>query len=131
MNAAEKARDWRAKNPEKHRALQDRTNIARRGNRRAEHLSRIYKIEPSDVVNMLAQQGGCCAICGTTQPTKKGGEWRIDHDHSCCPTKKNSPTCGKCIRGILCARCNTALGGFKDDPILLARAIAYLKRRLG
>lgn len=131
MNAADKSRKWRANNPAKQRAIQDRSNLARRGNRQAEHLNRLYKMSPSDVLDLLAEQGGCCAICGTTQPTKNGGAWRIDHDHNCCSGDKNSPTCGKCVRGILCARCNTALGGFKDDPLLLNRAIDYLKRRLG
>jgi Autographiviridae endonuclease VII len=30
------------------------------------------------------------------------------------------------IRGLLCARCNTALGMFEDDPIYLRRALEYV-----
>lgn len=40
----------------------------------------------------------------------------IDHDHAS----------GK-VRGILCGKCNIAIGLFKDDPELMARAAAYLK----
>jgi hypothetical protein len=36
----------------------------------------------------------------------------IDHDHACCPVPPGAQTrcCGKCVRGLLHFRCNTALG---------------------
>lgn len=55
---------------------------------------------------LLERQRRACAMCrkpfGDRQPIF------IDHDHSCCPDEKRS--CGKCIRGLLCLYCNTALG---------------------
>lgn len=66
--------------------------------------------------------GDECAICGTTEPGKHG--WHIDHDHRCCPA--NGSSCGKCIRGILCHKCNVGLGHFNDDPSRLAAAIDYV-----
>lgn len=56
-------------------------------------------------------QGGRCAIC-----FEHLGAPHIDHCH----------TLGH-VRGLLCNKCNTGLGKFNDDPILLARAVDYLK----
>lgn len=47
----------------------------------------------------------------------------VDHDHTCCPGKRS---CGRCVRGLLCNRCNRALGQFGDDIETLRRAVAYL-----
>jgi hypothetical protein len=49
---------------------------------------------------------GPCAICGATEPGGRG-RFHIDHDHTCCPTRQRS--CGRCIRGALCASCNMRL----------------------
>uniref|UniRef100_UPI001C85C09F endonuclease domain-containing protein n=1 Tax=Paractinoplanes polyasparticus TaxID=2856853 RepID=UPI001C85C09F len=37
-----------------------------------------------------------------------------------------NPTCGNCTRGLLCRRCNSALGQLADDPQRLERALQYL-----
>ena len=54
---------------------------------------------------------GKCQICGTVE------KLHLDHCHNT----------GK-IRGLLCMRCNTAIGRMHDDPELLRKAIAYLER---
>lgn len=74
---------------------------------------------------MLAQQGGTCAICGSYDPGGPG-RFRIDHDHSCCPDKLRS--CGKCVRGLLCNRCNVAIAMFQDDPVRMVMAASYVSR---
>lgn len=73
---------------------------------------------------MLASQGGVCAICKSPDP--KGRDWHMDHDHACCPTKARS--CGNCLRGLLCGRCNIAIGCFDDDPQVMHAAIEYVSR---
>lgn len=74
-----------------------------------------------DIEELLAGQGGLCALCGTDDALGKG--WMVDHDHKCCPGTK---TCGKCTRGVLCAPCNLGLGQFGDDANRLMSAAAYL-----
>lgn len=87
---------------------------------------RRYGITRAQMLDMLEDQGGC-AICGTAKPRNAGfrNGWHIDHDHKCCPTDL---TCGKCIRGVLCADCNKVLGLVGDSVTRLEQAIAYLQR---
>ena len=55
-----------------------------------------------------------CAICGDLPGTKRHS---LDHCH----------VSGR-MRGVLCTRCNSGLGFFRDDPRILQLAIDYLKR---
>ena len=87
-------------------------------NARQDHHLRLYGIPRVEVMRMVEQQGGC-AICAT----KTGTDWVVDHDHACCPRTR---TCGKCVRGVVCRKCNSGLGMFGDDPNRLLAAAAYL-----
>lgn len=62
---------------------------------------------------MFAAQGGRCAICG--DPPPEGRHLHVDHDHDAGD-----------VRALLCGRCNTMLGLAREDPEILASAIAYL-----
>lgn len=90
------------------------------------NLKTLYGLTPEAFDQLLLTQEGRCAICGTDDPTDNKGaiNWHVDHDHSCCPRKGS---CGKCIRGLLCGRCNIGLGGFRDDPVVLANAAQYVR----
>lgn len=83
---------------------------------------RRYKLTPDAYAAHLRSQGGGCAICGAT-PTP-AEVLHVDHDHACCPSRKKS--CGKCVRGLLCSRCNLMIGYAKDDPTVLRQAVTYL-----
>lgn len=61
-----------------------------------------------------------CQACGSTN------NLQVDHDHSCCPGAAQQPTCGKCVRGMLCGGCNLALGAVGDDVARLLALIDYL-----
>ncbi len=75
---------------------------------------RKYGITIEQYDELLASQGGCCAICG--REPRPDISLHLDHDHES----------GQ-LRGILCFRCNNALGDFDDDLTLLRGAIRYLE----
>lgn len=66
------------------------------------------------VDEVLAAQGGKCAICGALAPAGNGS-WHADHDHET-----------GLLRGVLCNACNPGLGCFKDSTKHLFSAIKYL-----
>jgi hypothetical protein len=71
-----------------------------------------YGISREQFEEMLDDQGGRCLICG-----RKEVRFCVDHDHE-----------SGVVRGLLCYRCNTGLGGFNDSPVLLQKAINYLMK---
>lgn len=66
-------------------------------------------------------QEGLCAGCGKpeTRKTPSGGVALMSADH-CHATGK--------FRGLLCSRCNLALGYAQDDPEILRSLASYLER---
>jgi Autographiviridae endonuclease VII len=62
---------------------------------------------------LLARQGGVCGICGKAPQEPLC----VDHSHAT----------GR-VRGLLCRKCNTALGSFDDDVSVMAAGIAYLRK---
>lgn len=81
-----------------------------------------YGMTPEEYDKILADQGGVCAICSGTNAS--GRALHVDHRHGCCGPNK---ACLKCVRALLCSRCNTGIGQFRESPDLLRRAIAYLE----
>jgi hypothetical protein len=75
-------------------------------------LKRKYGITQDQVDILLASQGGVCAIC--LNPPNK--QLYVDHDH----------LTGR-VRGLLCHRCNLALGMLGDNESGIRRALNYLR----
>lgn len=75
---------------------------------------------------MMAKQQHACAIC--RDPI--GWDAPIDHDHACCPTGAPVWDCGRCVRGILCVRCNVSLRHHDDDYAVLRQALLVGVQRL-
>lgn len=88
---------------------------------RSARLLRQYGVDADWYDAKLVEQDGGCAICERSPGVTA---LHIDHDHSCCPTRKKS--CGKCLRGLLCEDCNRAIGMLNDSPRLLVNAMSYL-----
>ncbi|MET8311638.1 endonuclease domain-containing protein [Micromonospora sp. NPDC005173] len=82
-----------------------------------------YKMPEGGYVAMVAAQNGRCAICAS--PPAQGAGLVVDHDHSCCPYGVRR-TCGRCVRGLLCGACNSALGMLREDVAMIARASVYV-----
>lgn len=82
---------------------------------RKSYMKREWGLGLEEYHRMLADQGGCCGICGGFDP-KGRGRFIVDHDHKT----------GK-VRGLLCNDCNLGLGKLGDNVELLRRAVAYLE----
>lgn len=98
-------RKWRAEKPDLYR---DRD------------LQRAFGIDMVRYKEMHDEQSGVCAICGNPEIVKRNGKVRwlaVDHCH----------TSNK-VRGLLCGKCNPMIGYSQDDPTILDKAAAYLRR---
>lgn len=73
-----------------------------------------YGLSPVDYQHRLEEQMGVCKICKNACDCK--ASLSIDHDHKT----------GR-VRGLLCFRCNVALGSFRDSVEVLKSAISYLE----
>ena len=83
-----------------------------RQNKRFEYL---YGINIEQYNDLFDVQNGKCAICGKHQ-SELDKRLYVDHDHET-----------SAVRGLLCQKCNTALGMLGDNLDLLWSAIEYLE----
>ena len=80
-----------------------------RAKRRVRHVKRMFNLTESAHRALIA--GGPfgparCWACGIDEPGGSGG-FHVDHDRLCC---EGNTSCGKCIRGLLCRKCNMSNG---------------------
>lgn len=73
-----------------------------------------YGITLQEYNELFEEQNGCCAICKRHQSELKRN-LHVDHNHN---TKE--------IRGLLCQKCNQAIGLLNDDPVLLNNVSEYV-----
>lgn len=71
-----------------------------------------YGLSRADYDAMLESQGGVCLICAEAP---EGKPLFVDHCHFT-----------GAVRGLLCTRCNTGVGMFRDNPDLMLAAAAYV-----
>lgn len=97
----EKAKLWQRSNPERVRIT---------------FIRHAYGLEPSDIIDLMDSQRGCCAICKETLIDSNGSRnYHIDHNH------EDSE-----VRGLLCRFCNNSLGLVKEDVEILKSMINYI-----
>lgn len=105
-------------------AYLQRRSAERAAVERRSKLKHTYDITPEQYDEMLAAQGGVCAICKQPEtlvdPKKGPRRLAVDHNHT---TGAN--------RGLLCANCNNGLGRFDDSVERLLSAVAYLSGHVG
>jgi hypothetical protein len=108
---------WREQNPERFAeySRRYRQRPERKASERNAYLLRKYGLSLDDYECMLEAQGGVCAICGEARPEER--TLHVDHDHVT-----------GAIRGLLCIRCNNAIGNFREEYELFLRAAEYLDR---
>ncbi|HVF04881.1 MAG TPA: endonuclease VII domain-containing protein [Frankiaceae bacterium] len=94
-----------------HNRITRENRVKNHGSTRNYHLVARYGLTADEVKEMVAAQGGTCAIC-RVRPAE-----HVDHDHET----------GE-VRGVLCFTCNVGLGNFGDDPHRLLLAQRYLTR---
>jgi len=83
-------------------------------------LKQKYGITYQDYVTLYNEQEGKCGICSIFLPLESKiftEILNVDHCHSS----------GK-VRGLLCHRCNKALGLFDDNTSTLEQAMRYLRK---
>lgn len=104
--------ECRAKKRRAH-SLKDLSKSSAR--RRKHRLKSIYGITMEQYDQRYIEQLGKCKICRTHQSELKK-RLEVDHDHAT-----------GLVRGLLCPKCNKALGLLNDNSEVLVSAIKYLK----
>src|SRR6185503_3329992 len=95
---------WERENPEKVKDQLIRRTLRAMQVRLSAHLRFHYQITIDDYKALLVKQGGKCAICFRDKGNARGHRLYIDHDHET-----------GLIRGLLCSRCNSAIGYFDEQ----------------
>mgnify|MGYP001562051975 CR=1 FL=1 len=107
---------YREEHKEEIAAKQKEYNLRRSPESRLASWYRLrYDLSFEDYNVILEAQGGGCAICGARVGDSLRRRLVVDHNHGT----------GK-VRGLLCGRCNMAIGLFLDDKELLVAAVGYL-----
>jgi len=81
---------------------------------------KIYGLNSESYDVLFTAQHGLCAICGLPEVATMRGKVKrlaVDHRHS-----------DDKVRGLVCSKCNTAIGLLDEDPKKFEAAMLYLER---
>jgi Recombination endonuclease VII len=97
---------WARANPRKDTRAATKRGLAR------------YGLTIEGYEELCIKQDGKCAICGeANNGGKKNWRLHVDHDHET-----------QIVRGLLCSRCNLAIGHLREDSVLFYSAMEYLAK---
>lgn len=83
--------------------------------KKAQAIKERYGLSMEEFNRMKELQLNVCAIC--KEPCNSGHDLSVDHNH----------TTGQ-VRGLLCKRCNLALGYLREDEGIIKNMLEYIKR---
>lgn len=79
-------------------------------------MKRKYGMSESEYQQLVIDQNYVCAICKRGEP-RKNSRLAVDHCHVT-----------GIVRGLLCTKCNTALGLLDEDAEVMKNLVAYLEK---
>ncbi len=82
--------------------------------RREQRLLKKYGISTDEYERMAESQEWKCKICDEAQEDRS--KFHVDHCHDT-----------QILRGLLCSRCNQAIGLMRDDPLIMRKAAQYVE----
>lgn len=106
-------RNYREKNKNKENKARNNWRATHKDRVKSTLLKRNYGISLNQFNKILIHQKNHCAICSEFFVKTP----HVDHNHKT----------GK-IRGLLCSRCNLAIGFTRDNIVILENAIKYLRK---
>lgn len=115
---SESQRNYYADKPDQYRNYVKKRRYKYKGIHKRVANLKTFGLTIKEYEEMLFTQNNQCAICGTFQ-CSSGRRFAIDHCHQT----------GR-IRGLLCLRCNQAIGKFHDNYFLLQQAADYVSGRI-
>lgn len=114
-------KEYRKNNPEIHREWAKKGREKLGSFRNIQEICRRRGITVEQYYELVELYDNKCAICRKeeTKKARKEGIAKLSVDH-CHVTNK--------VRGLLCHDCNTGIGKFLDDPVLLRTAAEYIEK---
>jgi hypothetical protein len=107
----------RYKNPERMKSKSEFSRKYAKENA-SKIIAKKYKLTEEEINEFYIKQKNLCGICGNKEKcTHKGKLVRLSIDHC--------HTTGK-VRGLLCRKCNLAIGNFNDSKELLQKALLWI-----
>jgi len=121
VNNKDKRNKYLEENKDKITEVRRKWAVKRASTKRTQHLFRTYGIEEIELSDKMNKQSGCCEICGNTLIDRSGSNnFCVDHNH----------TTGE-VRGLLCKKCNTALGMLEESIESANMLIKYIEKYNG